>query len=356
MYNKKSSIVSVSIHVLSCIAILLIPLIASPRASIFDLQGFDSPEIRGLISSALLILCFYLNYYYLIPRFFQRKQYLLWGIITFFCFFVVLLLPVLIIPDINPPHHFYSDFAPFDSSSFFPHHKPEHEHSILGGFQLAETILKFLIVYALSLLLRTNEWWRKSQEEKRKAELLSLKSQVNPHFLFNTLNGIYALALDKSEKTASTIIKLSDMMRYNISEIQQDKVTLVKEINYLKDYIDLQKMRLENTVEVQFKISDIDENVLIAPLMLIPFVENAFKYGVSSTRRSTIYFELKYHKGEVSFVAKNDKAVINNKDMKNETGINNVKRRLELTYPDSYQLKITETEQIYHVELKIKTQ
>lgn len=354
MKRNRPLVLNVGIHVLSCIAILLMPLIASPRASIFDTLNIGTPEFRGLISSGLLILCYYLNYYFLLPVLFQHKKFVMWGAVSLFCFMVVLLLPVILVPDFNPPHHFKADFRPTDFSPIPPH--PAPEHSFLRGAQFAETILKFLIVYALSLLIRTHEWWRKSQEEKRKAELLSLKAQVNPHFLFNTMNGIYSLALEQSDKTAPVIVKLSELMRYNISEIQNDTVLLSREIEYLKNYIDLQKMRLENTIDVQFRISEINPEMSIAPLLLIPFVENAFKYGVSSAHLSVIMIELRHNNGELLLLIVNEKAGGNDVLMKNETGINNVKRRLELTYPDRHELNITETEHIYRVELKIKMQ
>ncbi|GAB1414833.1 hypothetical protein MASR2M117_02390 [Paludibacter sp.] len=233
--------------------------------------------------------------------------------------------------------------------------KPMRKLPIFKGFQPIENILKFLIVCGLAILLRTNEWWRQSREEKQKAELESLKSQVNPHFLFNTLNGIYALALEKSEKTSEVIIKLSGLMRYNISEIQKDKVLLKNEIEYLRDYIELQKMRLENTVVIRFDTENINMEMFIAPLLLIPFVENAFKYGVNPKQVSEIFIQISRIKDVFLFIVSNEKVDIQNTDIKNETGIINVKRRLDLLYPNKHELNIRETDEKYVVELKLVT-
>ncbi len=360
MHRKASMLLRISIHVLSCIAFLLIPILASPRASLFDWKSISTPELRGLISSGLLIILFYLNYYLFIPLFFRKKQFYIWFLLASFAFLLILFLSQTVIPDrnnsFNRPHpHPRSELREGGSNSriMLPPMKPVHKSSAFKGFQLIENVLKFLIVYGLSLLLRTNEWWRQSREEKRKAELESLKLQVNPHFLFNTLNGIYALALEKSEKTSEAIIRLSGLMRYNISEIQKDMVPLKNEIDYLRDYIDLQRMRLENTVNILFDAENINPDMPIAPLLLISFVENAFKYGINPEQVSEIFILISCARDTFLLQVINEKVHVQNSDLKNETGIVNVRRRLDLLYPDQHELNITETDNKYVVELKL---
>src|SRR5690606_832225 len=127
--------------------------------------------------------------------------------------------------------------------------------------------------------------------DKLSAELNFLKSQINPHFLFNTLNNLFSISLkDKSEKTADGITNLSELMRYALFDAHQDSVLLEKEINFIKKYIALQKLRLteDHLVEIHLKVDAIDDNHKVAPMILIPFIENAFQFGISFTKKSFI--------------------------------------------------------------------
>lgn len=351
MYSYSTKIRNIGIHLFGCIAFLLLPLIASPRASIFQLNGFGEPELRGIISSALLIVVFYLNYYLLIPSFFGKKKYLFWLLLMIACFAITLIAPNYLIPETRHMPYFNPDMRP--QRPFDMPFKPKHSFSFFLGFQLMETLLKFLIVIGLSLLLKTNEWWKKTREEKRLAELEALKSQLSPHFLFNTLNGIYALALENSDKTANAIVRLSGLMRYNISEIQKDTVPLQNEIDYINNYIELQKMRLGDTVKIFFQTEQADPEIPIAPLLLISFVENAFKYGINPEHSSEISIRLTSTPENLCFFVSNYKSKMPDKHLKNETGINNVKRRLELLYPERHQLNIRDSDKKYEVELKL---
>lgn len=139
----------------------------------------------------------------------------------------------------------------------------------------------FILVLVCALLLKTNQRWRKLRQEKLETELSYLKAQINPHFLFNTLNSIYALAIEKSDYTATAVVKLSGMMRYIISESHKHFVSLEKEISYINDYIELQKFRLGGTVKIHYSLQGHYPGKEIAPLILITFVENAFKYGLT---------------------------------------------------------------------------
>ncbi len=170
--------------------------------------------------------------------------------------------------------------------------------------------------------------------------------------MFNTLNGIYALSIVDPQKTSVAIIKLSELMRYVISEIKKDLVPLNAEIDYLQNYIDLQIMRLGDTVEIIFKVDVTSEDYKIAPLILIPFVENAFKYGISSESPSIINIVLSVDEAKLDFKVSNKK-VQNGTNEGTNTGIENVKRRLEISYPQAHNLKISESKDNYIVELQI---
>ncbi len=332
----------IAIHTIMCIGFMLLPLIASPRSSVFDTFNFGFPEITGLINSALLICFFYFHYYFILPRFYYQKKYLQWIGITLLAFVIILLAPNYLTFNFHTPPEFHP------SPDMFPRpHDQFHENSIFRSFRFEETLTKFLVVFVLSLLLRTREQWKKSQEEKKQAELSYLRSQVNPHFLFNTLNGIYSLALVDSKKTPDAIVKLSELMRYVISEINKDYVPLLKEIEHLQNYIELQRMRLGETVIINFEVSDISEKQLIVPLLLMPFVENAFKYGISSTSTSEINIQLTCENDKMKFLIKNNIEKISGKVVKNGTGLENVKKRLALLYPGNYELTLNSNENIY---------
>jgi hypothetical protein len=343
------------IHVFGCVSFMLIPLIASPRSSIFQTMMFGPPELKGLLSSFLLLVFFYVNYYLLIPEFYQKKKYLILSIITLVFFLLILFVPNLFVNDFyRPDFHDNVRKMPMPDQ-FGPVHQPMKRNWLFGNFQFQEMLLKFFVVWFFSFLVRTNEFLQKSKEEKNKTEIAYLKSQVNPHFLFNTLNGIYALSLINSEKTPEAIVKLSDLMRYVISEIDNDLVPLKTEIQYIENYIDLQKMRLGNTIDVRFTTKDIKKGTLIAPALLIPFVENAFKFGVSNESIGLIEINLSMESDTlICFDVSNMKFRTSQSAPSSGIGISNVRRRLQLSYPERHELKTHNTDNNLKVELKIR--
>lgn len=365
--DKKLAYQTVTLHIVGCIAFLFLPLIASPRSSFFDRFNFGPPEIQGVISSFLFILFFYLNYFVFIPKLLHNKKRLEWLFVILLFFAFILFAPRILTgegyyrqPPKEKPHteEFKPDFRGGKFSRDFP--KPphnEHENIIWNFFrryQLQENILKFLFVLAFSFLLKTTKLWKESKEERRKAELLFLKSQVNPHFLFNTLNGIYALSIEKSIETPQAIIKLSELMRYVVTELEKEEVLLTDEIKYLKNYIDLQQLRFGDTVKIDFEISEINPEAKISPLLFINFVENAFKYGIDPSEISVISLCLNIIHKDLYFSVRNKHNHSNTDSKQLRKGLKNVIRRLELIYPQRHELKITNTELDYFVELTLK--
>jgi len=354
----KYSYRTITIHLISCVAFLFLPLISSPRASFFDSFTFGPPEIRGMFNSFLLILFFYFHYLVLLPKLLYKKKYVLWFIVVLISFAIITFLPRLIFSDSFHPKpiptiEMHGQFKPD-----FP--KPHHEmpnggkENFFRMFLIQESVLKFLFVILLSFFMKTNQFWKESREEKRKAELMFLKSQVNPHFLFNTLNGIYALSIEKSEETTKSIIKLSELMRYVINEIDKDGVLLTDEVNYLKNYIDLQQLRFGETVKINFQVSDFNLETSISPLLFINFVENAFKHGIDVSKVSEIDIQLKTVGNDLFFSVKNQKSTQDNDSDSLQKGLENVIRRLELEYPQSHELNIINTENDYCIELTMK--
>lgn len=219
----------------------------------------------------------------------------------------------------------------------------------------------FFLVFTVSTCTKVIHEWlgieKKKEEierEKLVTELSFLRSQVNPHFLFNTLNNIYSLALIKSDATADAVLKLSSIMRYVLSETKHDTVALDKEIQFIKHYIELQKVRLTDKVSIQFLINGEIDGQQIAPLILIPFVENAFKYGISTKEVSNIFFKVEADKKSIQFVSKN-RILAGDKETPERTGIGlkNARRRLELLYPGKHTLTVEEDDSQFIVNLTL---
>jgi sensor histidine kinase YesM len=195
---------------------------------------------------------------------------------------------------------------------------------------------------------------KQSEKEKLKAELSYFKAQINPHFLFNTLNTIYSLAIQKAGNTAEAVVKLSGMMRYVLSDASHDYVALEKEIGYISDYIELQKIRFGETVRIDYQPCDPDSGKSIAPLVLIPFIENAFKFGVNPGEDSFIGITISLSGDELHLKVFNNKV---NGSQETETtgglGIVNAKHRLDLLYPEKHKLIIEDKETEFTVDLYI---
>jgi LytS/YehU family sensor histidine kinase len=293
-----------------------------------------------MMSYLLLLGYFYVNYYLGVPQLYFKKKYVVFGLFSLLFLVLVTTVPALFMllgwGNVPSPHPGPPGGGP----------------DILPGFR--PTLMLFLLVFVVSLMLRINARWKQAERERMTAELAHLKAQINPHFLFNTLNSIYSLAVEKSDETANAVVRLSGMMRYAISESDKDLVALHKEIKYVEDYIDLQKLRLGSTVNIDFRFDGDAAGKLIAPLILMPFVENAFKHGVNPEEDSSLTIHINVNENQLEMEVRN--FIL--KDMqRNEhssgLGIQNTKNRLMHLYPSRHLLDIRETEKEFIVQLKI---
>jgi len=189
--------------------------------------------------------------------------------------------------------------------------------------------------------------------EKLGAELSFLKSQINPHFLFNTLNNIYALVLKKSSDAPNAVLMLSDIMRYMLHDSNHTRVLLEKEIDYLSNFVKLQQLRLGKGVNVDITVNGAPNGLEIAPMLLIPFVENAFKHGELQQKDAYIMIKLDIVPGEINFKVEN---VLRKKKEKTISGIglDNLQKRLALIYPGQYELERKEHGNTYICKLKLQ--
>jgi two-component system LytT family sensor kinase len=242
----------------------------------------------------------------------------------------------------------------------------------LGGFAYQEIKLRFyhVVVEAvntitfttMALLIKFMIDWFNAQKQKtdleaksRASELALLRSQINPHFLFNTLNNLYSLVYKQSEEAPSVVMKLSEIMRYMLYEANAERVMLQKEIDYLKSFIELNELRLKEGKVTSFVINGDHTNKLIPPMLLIPFVENAFKHGCKKGNNPAILIRLDlFDKGlEFDVVNYTEPGLTASKDLAGGIGLDNVRKRLEMIYPGKYDLSVENGAGSYHVNLKI---
>lgn len=223
-------------------------------------------------------------------------------------------------------------------------------------------VVNGLILLGANFYGFTSAWFRDRnsqrdlEQEKLRAELTALKHQINPHFLFNVLNSLYGLAFrNDDEPTAEGIAKLSLLMRYMLYESNDTEVLLEKEIEYLENYISLQKLRLDDRTELLFEVKGAVVGKSIAPMLLIPFVENAFKFGISTAKKSFVHIHLHISADALVFETQNSIHEVNTpvEDGIGGIGLENVRKRLELLYPDSYSLTNGPEGKIYRSRLTL---
>lgn len=291
-----------------------------------------------------MALIAYLNYFYFIPRFLKRRnlgRYLLEFLPLFaLCSYGVLLGKWAILS--NGAHE-----LPWIHSPRF----------------VAIVVFNALgLVIFVGVLRFVEDWFtleaaqKQLENERLTAELRFLKAQINPHFLFNTLNNLYYLAFTQSPNTTGVIDKLSQLMRYMLYESNNERVALTQEIAYLHNYIGLERLRLEADIPIDFQVDGPVDGVQIAPLILITFLENAFKHGVSNSRNdSWIRAQLHVEGSTLTFSVHNSKLQAHNKTRSEPSGIGlqNAQRRLELTYPRQYSLATHDAADTYGITLTL---
>ena len=332
------------IHVAGCIVFLSFPFVTSHQKHGTGYWDLDPMISRDMVQFSLLICFFYLNYYLLIPKLFFTRKYLIYASLLLICMWLIAYIPQLV--DVIKPDHIHSHkeshhFRPMKRNFFF--------------FRINHNFFLFLAVAFFSLLLKISNRWRQTEKEKISAELSYLKAQINPHFLFNTLNSIYSLAIQKADATAPAVQQLSSMMRYVLNESIKDYVPLQKEIEYISNYVGLQQLRFGKEMHLQFNVKgDIGSNQ-IAPLILIPFIENAFKYGVNAEEESDIRIMISIANSKLNLEVINN--IVRTKisdEQQGGIGITNTRERLNLIYPSGHELLIFEEGRKHIVKLTIQ--
>ncbi|GAB4006329.1 histidine kinase [Spirosoma migulaei] len=354
--------------------------------------------IQNGLAYILLLLFSYYNHTVFVPRWFLAKQYARYTLVAACCVLTVAFLPyrieqwayfkppqentllawgrqifveeMMLEPHSTPPDQSHpNELDPF----FYPHTKqrpsrppnsswpdrrrPGDHHgppfTLLLPVKLALFFLLGSVSTLLSISVLTANRLRQVETDQLKAELQQLKAQIHPHFLFNTLNSIYSLAIRNDERTADTIVKLAEFMRYIIRDAHRDKVPLLTEVNYIANYIDLQKARLRDAVQIDYQLEGNGDGLQIAPLLLFSFIENAFKYGVSPEEDSLIIIHLSIKDEQLRLYVANNKVDVNQLEKSMMVGLKNARERLRLLYPAEHELVIEDTPLHYHVTLTL---
>jgi two-component system, LytTR family, sensor histidine kinase AlgZ len=318
------------------------------QVSVFQRRWEDFDWSKGLmvitIQFILTVVIAYINYFYLLPRFLEKKRWLPY-LLEFIGPFTIV-----IIARVISQRYIMDGYT----------HQEKYFYS--STFIIQTAVITLFITIFISLLRFVSDWFeieairQEVQNEKLTAELNFLKAQINPHFLFNTLNNLYYLAYSKSENTTEVISKLSQVMRYMIYDANHERVLLEKEIEYMQNYISLERLRLNDQIPINFKIDGNTAGVEVAPLILITFLENAFKHGVTSTNpRAWVNISIVIKGNVLHYTVDNSKGknAISDKGGKSGIGLSNLKRRLELMYPNRHQLKVEDSADRYYIELQI---
>ena len=311
-------------------------------------QDYHSPSTALTVTAIKILdlaLLIYIVNYLLVPKLLYKRKYVLFCLVFISMITVSSILKMQVLGRVtNTPQliNWTSDFKTRIYDNIIPHF--------------------FLVIAGLAIKLVTDYFRMQKRlveiaKEKAETELNFLKSQINPHFLFNSLNSVYFLIDKNNIEARQALHTFSDMLRYQLYEVKGEKIPIEKEIGYLKDYIGLQKLRVENC-SIQFNVDEGMKSFFIEPLLLIPFVENSFKHlsHFVNGKKNEIQIDLTKQNGEVRFQIRNttEGRQVHEFSDAGGIGLNNVKRRLELLYPQKHELNMAEEQGWYDVQLKIK--
>ncbi len=361
--RSQKGIIKIILHILAWFILLGLPLFSAKRfqmGSDFLLIYYTITLINGLI--------FYINYLFLVPKFFFQKRKYKYYLSAF-----ILVIAFYFVSDISNKliFDYMSDEARPEQLNRPPDERrgpgppgrritgtryPFREAHILtyGSSSL------FLIFFSLGLRVlerqsKIERMQEEMQREKLNSELAFLKNQVSPHFFFNTLNNIYSLISVNAEDSQKAVLKLSKLMRYLLYESEQGNTKLSSEIDFMSNYIDLMKLRMSDKVTLSVSFPEDYEDMNIPPLLFVPFIENAFKHGISYKEKSYIEISMLTEKDSLYFRCVNSKIIKQEESKRDHSGIGleNVKKRLNLLFPGRHDLKVNESDSEFEIVLSI---
>lgn len=336
------------IHFIAWGIIVIFPLIfifSEGERNIIRYLDFSLPII-------FLMVVFYSNYFLIISRYLFKKK--VW---QFFLANILLFVICLLLLNLIKQFYFDAYFAKMEIEKHFP------PRARMREILLFRDVISMSVTVGLATAIKMTTQWYQSQAEQKEleklhveSELNNLKHQLNPHFLFNTLNNIYSLISINQENAQNAVHQLSNLIRYVLYESDQPSVLLSKDLTFTTNYIRLMSLRLPSHVTLETDIMKADEGIVIAPLLFISLIENAFKHGVSPNLPSRILIRIETdQKGELScFVENSNFPKPDNDKSGSGIGLNNLKKRLELLYPGKFELKIVDSGETFVSSLKLK--
>ena len=339
MIRKNISVKEISIHILLWSVYVLLEYLAnvvhlSPGKGLTFLRS-------TILSLPVLMIPTYFIAWFAVPRFLQKKKILY--------FILCLALAMVFI--------FFARIKWVELINYIN----DGKYWKMPARKMFKNIIRDYSMVALYVCLYIINDWRKKQQvneqlikAKAEAELKLLKGQLHPHFLFNTLNNIYSLALQKSDLTADSILKLTELLDYLVYWANKEKVALSKEVDLLKSYLELEKLRYGDKLKLHVEFSNIKKKIKVSPLILLPFVENCFKHGgVGESGIFWINLKGKVYDDKFIFNIENSKKRKKNKLLNGGLGLQNIQQRLALIYPNSHHLKIDNNEDFFSVRLEV---
>lgn len=389
------------LRVLIGIPLILLPLLfLVSKGDEFRMLNPHEHVIQNLLTYGLLVLFSYVNHGQFVPRLYLTRRYVRYCLVVLGCLLGVMLIPQRIeqwvflkrptrsthtewiaqlfwrenlfpnqpaeslthrpfSDDVDrqppPPDRPPADYEPGQSA--FRNERPPRPPQPGSALPL---VTKFSLIFLLcsvsalaSISVQTSNRLYQLEVDTLQAELGQLKAQIHPHFLFNTLNSIYALAIRKDDRTADTVVKLAEFMRYIVREAGHDRVPLPRELAYLQNYLDLQRARLRDAVQVSYVVTGTPQGYAIAPLLLFTFIENAFKHGVNPDEESRIQITIAIESRQLTMIVQNRKVTVHQLDDEGGLGLPNTRARLQLLYPRRHHLTLSDLDQDYRVELTI---
>lgn len=321
--------------------VLLVIMVALGYENVHDLSFVVGNELVSLVFHIAVV---YFNLFYLIPRYLAKNVLLYLSLLLLTCMVVT-------------PIRMLVLYLKFSGMPYYQDQLVREQGMLLLG--------SFLVGLLSTVFRVITDWWRYQREKQKlmtqtiQTELRFLKSQINPHFLFNTLNNLYALTLKKSDKAPEIVLKLSEIMRYMLYECNERRVLLSKEIQYIYNYLDLERLRQPTNADIRFTTEGKISDQMVAPLIFVPFLENSFKHGLNLHTQGGGYvrLHLAVHRDDLEFFIENSKAErIPRQEHPKSGGIGlaNVRQRLELLYPGSYNLIVEDEPHRYAVTLQLQ--
>ena len=330
------------VHALVWITLFAFPFLFREReAETINMQEY----LRFFIMMFGPLVVFYANYSFFVQRFLFSRRFWLFLLCNLLLFIVT----------------FIANGLLFSLTLTHEVIRAGHLNRSVANLFIVFDAIKYIFLMVLSIALKaTNSWYRIDTERKElekqrsEAELQNLKNQLNPHFLFNTLNNIYSLIAIDGAQAQTAIHELSRLLRYMLYDSSQEFVPLEKDMDFVRNYVELMRIRMPAHVELKTEIQIEKPDTLIAPLLFISLVENAFKHGVSNSRPSFIHIEIIADKNKISCLIKNSFFPKDEQDKSGSgIGLVNLKKRLDLLYPDNYELTCKQTDEMYSCTLTL---